>query len=104
MAHLRRVPKSSIRFRYAGRSLNRSLKTKNQWEAEAIGGRIREILLLRDRGRIERPPNADPAEFMLSDGKRLGKIEKPKVATLGDLFDVYTSEMPVGVKDFSHCF
>jgi integrase len=101
MAHLRRDPKSgifSIRFRYGGRSFNRSLKTRDDHEARAISGRIRETILLLERGRIEMPFDADPAEFILSDGKRLGKPAKPKIGTLADLFQVYVDEMPAGAK------
>lgn len=101
MAHLRCDPKSgifSIRFRYAGHSFNRSLKTRDSHEAEAISGRIRETILLLERGRIEMPYDADPAEFILSDGKRLGKPVKPKIGTLAYLFWVYGDERPVGAK------
>lgn len=101
MAYLRCDPQSGnffIRFRYGGRSINRSLKTRDRHEAEAISGRVSETILLLERGRIEMPSGADPAEFILSDGKRLGKPVKPKVSTLADLFRTYNDEMPAGAK------
>jgi hypothetical protein len=54
-----------IRFRYGGASINRSLKTNDRREAEAIRGRVNETILLLERGRLEMPPNADPAAFIL---------------------------------------
>jgi len=102
MAHLRRDPLSGylyIRFRYSGRSFNRSLKTRDDYEAGAICGRIEETILLLERGRIEMPTDADPADFILSDGKRNGKPVKPKISTLADLFHTYNEEMPTGAKE-----
>jgi hypothetical protein len=102
MASLRRDPKSGnffIRFQYAGRPFNRSLKTKENREAQAIRGRIAETLLLLERGRLKIPEDADPAVFILSDGKLDHKPMKPKVATLIDLFQVYNEEIPDGAKD-----
>lgn len=102
MASLRRDPESGnffIRFRHLGRSFNRSLKTPHEAEAQAIRGRIEETILLLERGRIEMPDDADPAQFILSDGKLDRKPTKPKVATLADLFQTYNDEMPEGAKD-----
>ena len=94
MTHIRQDKKSGnffIRFRYAGSSFNRSLRTKFRREASAVRGRVEETILLLERGRIEMPHSADPAEFILSDGKRLGKPVKPKIRTLYDLFRVYNA-------------
>lgn len=63
-----------VRFRYAGVSYKRSLKTQHRPEAEAVARRVAETLILLKRGRLELPPNADPAEFVLSDGKRNGNL------------------------------
>lgn len=102
MAYLR-YDKSSgiyfIRFRYVGASFNRSLKTRDRREAEAIRGRVDETILLLERGRLEMPAHADPAAFILSDGKKIGKPEKPKLRTLADLFQVYEAELPTGSKE-----
>ncbi len=70
-----------IRFRYGGMSFKRSLKISDRREANAIRGRVAETILLVERGRLEIPPDADPGIFLLSDGKRNGKPEKPKVRT-----------------------
>ncbi|QDT91722.1 tyrosine-type recombinase/integrase [Gimesia algae] len=102
MAHLRRDSKSGnyfIRFRYAGRSFNRSLKTPHEYEAEAFRGRIEETILLIERGRIEMPNDVDPAYFILSDGKQLGRPIKPKVSSLNELIRIYNDEMPLGAKE-----
>lgn len=61
-----------VRFRYNGRSYKRSLHTGSEREARAVLGRIEETIHLIERGRIEMPANADPAAFILSDGKRMG--------------------------------
>ncbi len=102
MTHIRQDKISGnyfIRFRYGGSSFNRSLKTDIRREANAVRGRVEETILLLERGRIEMPHNADPAEFILSDGKRLGKPVKPKIRTLSDLFRVYNAELPDGAKE-----
>jgi hypothetical protein len=102
MAHIRRDKKSGnffIRFRVGGLAFNRSLKTDIRREASAVCGRVEETMLLLERGRIEMPHNADPAEFILSDGKRLGKPVRSKVRTLSDLFRVYNAELPEGAKE-----
>jgi integrase len=88
-----------IRFRHGEMSFKRSLKTRDRREANAIRGRVTETILLVERGRLEIPSNADPGIFLLSDGKRNGKPEKPKVRTLRDLFRVYNDELPEGAKE-----
>lgn len=91
MKHIRLDKKSGhyfVRFRYGSSSFNRSLKTNDRREANAINGRVTETLMLLERGRLEIPTNADPAAFILSDGKRQGKPIKPKVRTLSDLFRI----------------
>ena len=102
MAYLEVDPDSGnyrVRFRYAGRSYKRSLKTKQHREAQAIRGRIAETLWLIERGRLEVPVDADPATFILSDGKLNGKPKVRKVQTLNDLFDAYQEMLPEGAKE-----
>ncbi len=102
MTHIRQDKKSGnffIRFRFGGVAFNRSLKTDIRREASAVRGRVDETILLLERGRIEMPHDADPAEFILSDGKRLGKPVRSKVRTLSDLFEVYNAELPTGAKE-----
>jgi len=90
-----------VRFRYGGVLFRRSLKTKDRREANAIRGRVAENILRVQQGWLDIPPDADPGIFLLSDGKRNGKPEKPKVRTLGDLFKVYNEELPEGAKEES---
>lgn len=104
MAHIRRDPRTRtfrIRFRYGGCCYQRSLKTSDETEANAIRGRVKETLILIERGRIQIPPGIQPAEFILSDGKWSGKPERPVVRTLSDLFRRYEAELPVGAKEES---
>ena len=85
MASLRQDPETGIyriRFRFQGRSYNRSLKTKKLKSASTILGRAEENLQLIERGRLEIPPKADPAKFILSDGKINGKPTCKPVAIL----------------------
>jgi integrase len=88
-----------IRFRYAGREYKRSLKTDQAREAHAMRGRIEETILLLERGRLEMPANADPAEFILSDGRRGTKPAAPTVFTLGELFKHYEENLLAGTKE-----
>ena len=73
MASLHRDSKSpnySIRFRYDGRNVNRSLGTGDRRKATGICSRIEETLCLLESGRIDIPAGADPVEFIFSDGKQ----------------------------------
>ena len=90
-----------IRFRFDGRQYKRSLKTADGREARAMLGRIEETILLIERGRITLPENADPATFILSDGKRTGEKPERDALTLKTLFTTYTDELPKGVKEES---
>src|SRR2546423_10071620 len=56
-------------FRFGGKKYQHPLKTSNQREAEGCLGRLEENLRLLERGRLELPPDADLADFLLSDGK-----------------------------------
>ena len=85
-----------VRFRYEGRSYKRSLHTHSEREATAILGRIDETILLIERGRLDVPPNADPAAFILSDGKRTGEKKNGEALSLRRLFETYKTELPVG--------
>jgi SOS response associated peptidase (SRAP) len=90
-----------VRFRYNGRSYKRSLHTRSEREARAVLGRIEETIHLIERGRIEMPANADPAAFILSDGKRMGEKQNGEALTLKRLFETYEAELPVGAKEES---
>jgi len=90
-----------VRFRFNGRSYKRSLRTGNNREARAVLGRIEETILLIERGRLEMPVNADPAAFILSDGKRIGERRSGGALSLKQLFEVYEAELPPGSKEES---
>ena len=61
--------------------------------------RVGETVRLIEQGRIEVPMDVDPAEFILSGGR----ISKPRVEVipirLEELFDLYRTSMPKGVKE-----
>jgi len=87
-----------IRFRFAGRSYNRSLKTTNLKAARAVLGRIEENLQLIEKGRLEVPPKPDIAKFILSDGKIHGQPLCTST-TLGKPFESYQAQLPAGAKE-----
>ena len=102
MASIREDTRSGrylVLFRYGGRQFQRALKTTSQKEANAIRGRIDETLQLIDRGRLEIPENADPATFILSDGKQTNKRVARKLLLLEDLFKAYDDERIERVKE-----
>ncbi|REK27925.1 MAG: hypothetical protein DWQ42_06485 [Planctomycetota bacterium] len=93
-------PNFQIRFRYNGKQYYRSLKTDIEEEALIARRRAEDMIRLIDSGRLEVPPDADPATFILSDGKRTGRIPKLVVRTLGDLFRAFqTSRVDGGKED-----
>ncbi|MCA9069082.1 MAG: site-specific integrase [Planctomycetaceae bacterium] len=63
--------------------------------------RVNDTLKDIKRGRLRVPDDADPALFILSDGKVDKKPEVPTVRTLADLFRVYEETLPPGVKEES---
>ena len=71
-------PNFSIRFRYQGRNVNRSLGTGDKRKASGICSRVEETLRLLESSRIEIPLGADSIEFILSDGKTTEKVKTPK--------------------------
>ena len=91
--------KYRIRFYYGGVEYKRSLKTSSDEEAQAVRSRVEETLRLLERGRLEMPPGADPARFILSDGKLNGKPVVQKALTLAALFALYEAGIPEGAKE-----
>ena len=72
-AGLHRNPHSgvySVRFRYDGRNVIRSLRTSNERQAKDLVARIEETIQLIQRGRIDVPPHARAVEFIMSGGLR----------------------------------
>lgn len=92
-----------IGFRIGERKLKRSLRTTDRKEAEAARSRLDENIRLLERGRLTLPPTADPAIFLLSDGKLEEPVRVPKPITVIDLFNRYRTEIPSGfLEDNSH--
>lgn len=90
-----------VRFRFGRREYKRSLKTSDKRESRALLGRIEDTILQIERGRLLLPPNADPAAFILSDGK-LARHERPAAPlSLKGLFEIYQEKLPPGAKEES---
>ncbi len=90
-----------VRFRYGGRQFKRSLKTQDEDKAKITLDRIEEMIALLERGLVEMPPNVDPGQFIVTDGKLVKKPVVEKVVTLSDLFDRYREMLPEGAKETS---
>ncbi len=88
-----------IRFRFADRAYNRSLKTTDLKAARTALGRAEENMQLIEKGRLEVPPNADLAKFIMSDGKINRKPVLCTSITLGKLFESYLAQLPAGTKE-----
>ena len=85
-----------VAFRFAHRKFKRSLDTKTKRRAEARRLRLEENIGLVKAGRLEIPDGADPAAFLLSDGKLSGKPTTASRITLSSLFDHYWNCLPSG--------
>jgi hypothetical protein len=69
-----------ICFRWGGRKLKKTIKSKSEKEADATLLRFQENIDLLERGRLELPPNADIGTFLLSDGKIAKKPQPESIA------------------------
>jgi integrase len=104
VASIQRVHPSTnytIRFRFQGRNIHRSLGTGDKRTATGICSRIEETIRLLESGRIAVPAGGDPIAFIFSDGK---KPEGPnKTASLGltEFHATYQEKLPVGRKELS---
>jgi integrase len=98
MAWLQRDPSGNyhISFRFGGRKFKRSLRTKDEPQAEGRRQRLDENIRLVESGRLEIPPGADAPAFLLSDGKLDGKIVLPATLTLEDFFQQFFGALPAG--------
>ncbi|HYV38219.1 MAG TPA: hypothetical protein VE988_21215, partial [Gemmataceae bacterium] len=86
-----------VAFRHGGRKLHYSVGSDNRKEAQACMARLEENLRLVERGRLEVPPGADLAVFLVTDGKLNVKPVIEKALTLCDVFDQYDTQLPEGV-------
>jgi integrase len=82
-------------FRLGDKRFSRSLRTGREKEAESAKGVLEENLRLVERGRLEIPPGADVAAFLLSNGKVSGAI-KINTVTVPELFTQYFAALPHG--------
>ena len=87
-----------IRFRYGGRPYKRSIKTVDEAEAAGVVARVEETIRLLERGRLEMPADADPAIFIMSDGKQVKKATSERANTLEELLATYQKSIPPGAK------
>jgi integrase len=102
MPSLHQDPLSSvyrIRFRYHGRQINRSLRTKERRAARAACDRVGEMLDLVERGLVSVPPSADPIAFVLSDGRVERHVSDSHRLGLADFFATYQERLPEGRKE-----
>jgi integrase len=88
-----------IRFNFGGEEFKRSLKTRDKKIANGIKARVEETIRLIEQGRLEIPAGADPALFILSDGKLAQKPVAVRPMTLTELIDAYREKLPVGAKE-----
>jgi hypothetical protein len=98
MASLQQDPSGNfhICFCFGGKRFKRSLKTTSKRKADATCTRLDENIRLVDAGRLTLPDDADPATFLLSDGKLDSKPRLRKTIRLGGLCDEYKKSMPEG--------
>jgi integrase len=83
-----------IRFRIGSRKFKRSLKTKNESEAETRRIRLEETLRLVESGRLTVPAKVDVATYLLSDGQLEQPLAVPDTVGLEELFGEYTGSLP----------
>lgn len=88
-----------IRFRFAGRSFKRSLKTDREAHAAASLARLKETISLVRRGVLELPPDADAVTFLLSGGRTKNVWASEPSITLGQLFTKYQDNLPEQAKE-----
>jgi integrase len=88
-----------VRFRYGGRAFKRTLKTRNEKEAEGARARVDETIRLLERGRLVIPPGADPGVFIVSDGNLSNKPVLSKPLTLEELLNRSEASIPEGAKE-----
>jgi hypothetical protein len=87
-----------VRFRYGGRSFKRSLGTGNEKLARAQASRVEETLIFLKNGRLTIPPHADPAAFIISDGRK-NSFEAPQLPTLLEITTAFKAARVPGHKE-----
>lgn len=56
-------------YRFAGQQFNRTIRVSTQREAERACALVEETIEDLKRGKLQMPPEADPAEFIFSGGR-----------------------------------
>jgi integrase len=102
MASLIRDPSSGnfkVKFWYARTQYKWSLRHGDLVLANETLGRVERTLRDLEEGRLVLPEGADVVEFVKTDGGRTGRIKAPeKPLTLGNLFELYGTELTQGAK------
>ena len=88
-----------VAFRFGDCRFKRSLRTKKKNEAEARRIRLEENTRLVESGRLTIPDGADPATFLLSDGKLEQGQSIPRSLRLAKLCDDYHQSLPDGTME-----
>ncbi|QDS98151.1 site-specific integrase [Adhaeretor mobilis] len=92
-------PNYSVRFRYDGRNVNRTLGTSDKGKAAGICSRIEETLRLLESGRINVPLGVEPLTFIFSDGKATERTATRKSLGLTEFYKTYKEQLPEGRKE-----
>ncbi len=79
----------------------RSLSTANHRLANLTFARVEETLALIANDRLDVPEDIDPAEFVLSDGKRTQPLARQRLVTLGELCQMFQQQRVPGAKEAS---
>jgi hypothetical protein len=85
-----------IVFRLGRERFRQSLRTADKDEANIRLTRLKETIRLVESGRLVLPEHADPAAFLLSDGKLNGKLQVAERITLAELIERYRDALPDG--------
>jgi len=91
-----RAGKYRVIFRLGGRKFSRSLKTRNEKEANASLARLEDSLRRVELGMLELPSGADPATFLLSDGRVNVRPRVQATLTLKQLLEKFFASIPEG--------
>ena len=81
-------------FRYDGEKYARSLKTTSEKAAAASVARLEDNLRRLELGTLTVPDDTDVPTFLLSDGRRNGKLKTPKIRFLRELLDAFVAQIP----------
>jgi integrase len=88
-------------FRIGDTRFKRSLKTRDPKEADNLTARVEDNLRDVKRGRLIIPDDADPVQFLLSDGRIATPLSISVPTTLKELFDRYFNSIPPGTLEDS---